>query len=105
VEGYLGGDDEDVHQVGLLIREDDVAGLLAALGDEITDGEVLGGEDLIESGKREAAAGVKEVGEMRLAESGLSREQGDAHGSAFDSAEQLGAHALLQLGEVHVENS
>jgi len=78
---------------------------VAALGDELFDSDVLDVKDLVEGGEGEVAASVQEVREVRLADAGLTGEQGDAEGATIDSAQQLGAHPLLQLRKVHVENS
>ncbi len=86
VKGGLGGDEKDVDEVRAFFWEEDIAGG-AALGDEIGDGELLGGEDLVERGVGEVAAGVKEVGEVGLADGGLASEQGDAERAALDSAQ------------------
>jgi hypothetical protein len=73
--------------------------------EQVDDGEALGGEDLIQRDKREAAAAMQEVGDVRLTQACLACKQGDAEGSTLYSAQQLGPHTLLQLGKVHVENS
>lgn len=71
-------------------------------GHQIGGGQMLRREDAVHGFEGELAPAVKKVGEVRLAESGLPREERDAQCAALDSAHDFKAEALVHLGNVHV---
>jgi hypothetical protein len=74
-------------------------------GEQISQGEHLGGEKTIESAEAEGAAAAKEIGDMRGLESGLAGEESSIHTASIDPPEEFQAETLLQLGEVHCGNT
>ena len=81
------------------------AGASASGWQQVGDRELLRAEQFVERGQGELATAVQEVRQMRLSDARLPREQRDTQRSPVDPSQQLGSHALLQLGKVHVENS
>ena len=70
-------------------------------GEQISEGEHLGGEKTIESAQAESAAAAKKIRDMRGLESGLAGEESSIHTASIDPPKEFQAETLLQLGEVH----
>lgn len=60
-------------------------------GEQVLDGEYLGGEEPIESVKAEGAAAAQEVRDMRGLKAGLPREESAIHTAPIDAAEEFHA--------------
>ena len=60
-------------------------------GEQVLDGEYLGGEKSIESVKAEGAAAAQEVRDMRGLKAGLPSEESAIHTTAIDAAEEFHA--------------
>lgn len=104
VHGGGGGDNGDglggVGGVGL----EGVGGLGGCFqnnGEELVDGDVLGGEDAVEAFEGEGSFAVEEIRDVRRLETCLPGETRTGEGSAFDSAEEFKAEEFVQVLEVH----
>jgi hypothetical protein len=71
-------------------------------GQKIGCRQMLGGQHAIHGLQRKLAPAAQEIGEMRLAQTGLTRQQGDAYRPPLNSAQQFQAEALVHLGEIHL---
>ncbi len=71
-------------------------------GDDLLDGEVLGGEDAIEAFEGEEATTVEDVGDVSLAEACLAGEKRAGEHAALDAAEELKAKIFMHVPKVHV---
>ena len=65
------------------------------------DGEVLGGEDAIETLEREGAFAIEEVRDVGLAKAGLLGEPGAGEDVGVDATDEFEPKALVEVGEVH----
>lgn len=84
--------------------EVDVAGAFEEVGGEdLVDGEVLGGENSVEAVEREGSLAIEEVRDVSLAEAGLLSEARPGEGIAVDAADELEPKPLVEIGKVHVE--
>jgi hypothetical protein len=63
---------------------------------------VLGGKHAVKGLERELAPMVQEIGKVRLAKSGLARQQRDAERTPLDPAQQFQAESLVHLGKIHL---
>jgi hypothetical protein len=71
---------------------------------KVHDGEVLGGEDAVESSKAKPALAVEEVGDVGLLEASVVREGEGSQASMSDTFQKKSADALLQRMEGHRRN-
>lgn len=62
-----------------------------SVGEQVGDGEHLGGQHAIESMKAEQALAMEEVGDVGWWKPGLASEQGSIQNSPVDAAEELKA--------------
>ena len=65
-------------------------------------GEMLCGKDPVKRIEGKLAPGTQEVGEMGLAQTGLTRQKGHADRSPLNPAQQLLAQTLVHLSKVHL---
>jgi len=99
VHGGGGGDDRDDF--------DGVAGLVGrggsgeVEGEELVDGEVLGGENAVEAFEGEGTLLVEKIGDVGLLEASLLGETSAGEGAALDAAEEFEANEFVQVLEVH----
>jgi hypothetical protein len=99
VHGSGGGDDRDDF--------DGVAGLVGrggggeVEGEELVDGEVLGGENAVEAFEGEGTLLVEKIGDVGLLEASLLGETSAGEGAALDAAEEFEANEFVQVLEVH----
>ena len=99
VHGGGGGDDGDDF--------DGVAGGDGSGGGEIEredllDGEVLSGEDAVETFEGEGAFSVEEVGDVRGLEACSLGEAGAGESPLFDAAKEFDAEKFVKVLEVHI---
>jgi hypothetical protein len=69
---------------------------------QIVSRQMLSGKDAVHGLKGELTPGVQEVGEMRLPEAGLAREQGDTERAPLYPAQQFQAEPFVHLSNVHL---
>ena len=69
---------------------------------QVPCGDVLREQHPVQCFQRELAAAAKKIGHVRLAKTGLARQERDAECPALNSAQQLQAEALVHLREIHV---
>ena len=65
---------------------------------------MLCGEDAVHRFDRQQPPLAQKIGEVRLAEAGLSGQQRDAERAPLHSTQQFEAKPFLHLGYIHVEN-
>jgi hypothetical protein len=63
---------------------------------------LLRGQDPVQGFKRKPAPPAQEIGEMRLAQTRLPREQGNAERATLYAAQHLQAQSFVHLGEIHL---
>jgi hypothetical protein len=68
---------------------------------DLVDGEVLRGEDAVETFEGKGAFAIEEVGNVGLLEAGLLGEAAAGEGTAFDAAKEFDAEELMQVLKVH----
>ena len=69
--------------------------------EQVEDGEVLDGEDLVHALEAQAALAIEEVGNMGLFKSSLLGQMESGEFAAFDSLQQDSAEVILQNFELH----
>jgi len=101
LSGGGGIGEHDVFKFVATGRED--GGTLADLGgiEQVEDGEVLDGQDLVHAFDAEAAFLIEEIGDMRLLESGLLGQAEAGQFACFDAVPEDPAQILLQDFELH----
>jgi hypothetical protein len=73
-------------------------------GEDLIDGEVLGGEDTVEAFEGEGSFLIEEIRDMGLLKTGLMGETAAGEGASVDAAEELEAEEFVQILEVHGED-
>jgi hypothetical protein len=71
-------------------------------GEQVACRHVLGGKHAVKGLERELAPMVQEIGEVRLAKSGLARQQRDAERAPLYPAQQFQAESLVHLRKIHL---
>jgi hypothetical protein len=70
-------------------------------GDELLDGDILGGEDAVKAFDGEEAAAVEDVGDVSLAKTCLAGEESAGENSAVDTAKEFKAKMFVHVPKVH----
>ena len=71
-------------------------------GQQISDGQVLDGEDAVQRFKGKLSALTEKVRQMRLSIAGLARQKRHAESAPVYPAKQLQAEPFVHLGKVHL---
>ncbi len=101
VHGDGGGDERDRLDLAL-VRWDGCGLKVDCAGrQDLGDGEVLGGEDAVETVEGEGPFAIEEVRDMCLAEAGLLGEARAGEGVGVDAPEEFNPEVLVEVGEVH----
>ena len=70
--------------------------------EQVGGGHALRGEDAVDCVEGELSPAMEKIGQMRLAETGLARQQGDTEAPPLNSAEQFQPETLVHLGKIHL---
>ena len=71
-------------------------------GQKVGNRQMLGGKHAIDGLQRKLAPAVQKIGEMGLAQTGLTSQQRDADRPPRYPAEQFQAEAFMHLGKIHL---